>query len=212
MIMNAKKKSRNVFAFPASPAWRMRSPSTFSGSPSLSRPDGREPCQLRLANPQKRYAISFCIGASLLETVLYIGIFAIIALLTVNTVLALTRAVGEIRGLRHTIRDADIAMERMIREIRAAQNVDTGTSVLGSNPGTLVLAGTSSTITFSLLGGEQIFLQKNAESPRSLTSSSTRITNLVFTRLVASSSEAARIQMTMDNKNFYGTAVLRGSY
>lgn len=170
---------------------------------------------------QKRYAFSFCGGASLLEMVLYVGIFAIITLLTVNTVLALTRAVGEIRSVRHIIRDSDIAMERMIREIRAAQTVDATASVLNTHPGKLVLTGTSSTITFSLLGGEQLFLKKNTGSPASptsqggpasLTSSSTRITNLVFTHLMASSSEAVRVRMTMNNKNFYGTAVLRGSY
>lgn len=151
-------------------------------------------------------------GASLLETVLYIGIFAVITLLTVNTIVALTRAVGEIRATRAIIRDADIAMERVIREIRAAESVDTTASVLGSHPGKLMLTGTSSTITFSLLGGEQLYLQKNTEQPASLTSSSTRIINLVFTRLVASSSEAVRIRLTMNNKNFYGTAVLRTNY
>lgn len=204
--MTIERKVRNIFAFLARPACGRE------GSPSLSRPYGREPCPFRLANPQKHYALSFRSGASLLEAVLYIGIFTVITLLTVNTILALTRAVGEIRTIRHTIRDADIAMERIIREIRAAQAVDTATSILGSHPGKLVLAGTSSAITFSLLGGEQLFLKKDAGSPVSLTSSSTTITNLVFTRLVASSSEAMRIRMTIDNKNFYGTAVLRGSY
>lgn len=151
-------------------------------------------------------------GASLLEMVLYVGIFAVLTLLTVNTVLALTRAVGEIRGTRNIIRDADGAIERMIREIRAAESVDAAASVLGSHPGKLVLTGTSSTITFSLLGGEQLFLKKDVQPAASLTSSSTHITNLVFMRMVASSSEAIRIQMTMDNKKFYGTAVLRQIY
>lgn len=151
-------------------------------------------------------------GASLLETVLYVGIFAILTLLTVNTMLALTRAVGEIRTTRNTISDADIAMERVIREIRAAESIDVTSSVLNTNPGTLVLTGTSSAVTFSLLGGEQLFLQKNADQPAALTSNSTNITNLIFTRFVASSSEAVRVRMTIDNKNFYGTAVLRTNY
>jgi hypothetical protein len=141
-------------------------------------------------------------GYSVLETILYIAIFAVITLLTVNTVLTFTRAVGEIRDMRHTIRESAIAMERMLREIRAAESINTTASVLGVSPGTLVLNTASGTMTFSLVG-QQI-------TP--LTSNATKVTNLIFTRLVTGNAEAVRIQMTMDNKNFYGTAILRQIY
>lgn len=150
-------------------------------------------------------------GSSLLETVLYIGIFAILTLLTVNTVLALTRAVSEIRSVRHTINDSDSAIERVIREIRAAESVDTTASVLGSHPGKLVLTNASDIMTFSFSDGK-ILLQKNSEPTAPLTGNSTAITNLVFTHLTTTNSEAIRIVMMMDNKNFYGTAVLRNKY
>lgn len=211
--MITKRKVRTIFAFLArSGHCSSHEQCRLEGSPSLSHPVGREPCPFRLANPQKRHALSFWSGASLLETVLYVGIFAVITLLTVNTVLALTRAMGEMRTLRHTIQDSEIAMERMIREIRAAEIINTTASIFNTHPGKLVLTGTSSTITFSLVGGEQLFFQKNTNKAAPLTSSSTAITNLVFTHLIASSSEAVRIRMVMDNKNFYGTAVLRTNY
>ncbi|MEK7481070.1 MAG: hypothetical protein AAB604_03150 [Patescibacteria group bacterium] len=150
-------------------------------------------------------------GASILETVLYIAIFAVITLLTVNTVLTFTRAVGEIRDMRHTIRESVIAMERMLREIRAANSIDIANSVLGTSPGTLALLGTPDNFTFSLQSGK-LFLKKNAAPASAMTNSSVNITNLVFTRFVIINAEAVRIQMTMDNKNFYGTAILRQIY
>jgi hypothetical protein len=150
-------------------------------------------------------------GVSILETVLYIAIFAMIALLTVHTVLAFTRAVGEIRNTRHTIRESAIAMERIIREIRATESIDTAASVFGSHPGKLILTNASDTLTFSFSNGN-IFLQKNSESAVSLTSDATTVTNLVFTHLTAANSEAIRIAMTIDNNQFYGTAVLRTNY
>ena len=201
-----RKKEFCVFAFFAAP--RMRG-SGFRAS--LSRFARIVPApRSKPAKIQNPFFLEK--GYSALETVLYIGIFTIITLLTVNTVLALTRAVGEIRTLRHTIHDSHSALERVIREIRASESITTAASIFDTHPGKLVLAGTSSAITFSLLGGEQLFLQKNTEGAIPLTGSSTRVTNLIFTHLTASSSEAVRIRMTMDNKKFYGTAILRTNY
>lgn len=199
-----KRRGFCVFAGLRARAGMVRAKRESEGEP-LSPHAGRAR-KAKIQNP-----LLFKRGASLLETVLYIGIFAIITLLTVNTVLALTRAVSEIRSVRHIIQDSDTAMERMIREIRAAESIDTTASIFNTHPGKLVLANAPDITTFSFSDGK-IFLQKNSESIVPIAGNTTVITNLIFTHFTTARSEAIRVTMTMDNKNFYGTAVLRTHY
>ena len=117
-----------------------------------------------------------------------------------------------------------IAMESMLREIRNSSSVVTGESVLGTNPGTIVVSGTDESlnpykIAFSVsLGTLQI--SKNSETPVAVTSSGGAVSHLLFTHITNANSEGVRIELEVSgtvgtvskSEKFYGFTVLRGSY
>ena len=78
-------------------------------------------------------------GMTLLETVIYISLLAVISVAVVNVFLSETSAWARARAERDSTDAAKLALERITHEIRLASSVDTGQSVLGSHPGKLVL-------------------------------------------------------------------------
>ena len=70
-------------------------------------------------------------GYTLLETVVYVSILAVIVVLSLGSILSVYQAYGKIKVERKLAQNADVALERMVREIRAATTTDAGVSVFG---------------------------------------------------------------------------------
>ena len=88
-------------------------------------------------------------GYTLLETVIYVSMLATIAVLVLGSILTVYRAYGKTKIERKIATNGEVAMERMVREIRSATSTK-ATSVFKTHPGTLAL---STGETFSLSGG-----------------------------------------------------------
>ena len=139
-------------------------------------------------------------GYTLLETVVYVGILAVIAVLVLGSVLSIYQGFGKVRVERNLALNGDIAMETMLRSIRSATSTDTSVSVFGVHRGVLKIGGTKFSPQDLILGVD--------------------ITNLIFYRAVSTNSEIIKIEMTLragngifqKSRNFYGSAVLRGIY
>lgn len=163
-------------------------------------------------------------GSSLLETLIYAAIFAVVVILVVNSLLAMSKSYGSIRAAQSVNFSASAAMERMVREIRFAESIDDAGSVFGSSPGRLKLntgeIGLPAMIQFFADNGAAAVVEE-VSTPEYLTSSSTELVFLRFDKIsVSTSSQAVRIRMTLRSlggkiqrtENFYNTATLRGSY
>lgn len=139
-------------------------------------------------------------GYTLLETVVYIAILAVIAVMALGSIFSIYRALGQTLVERKLILNGDVALETMIREIRAASSVDPS-SVLGTHPGTLKV-------------GSKTF------SPSNFTTSDVSVTNLIFYATSTANSAIVKIELSLQagsgvfqkTKNFYGSAVMRGAY
>ena len=139
-------------------------------------------------------------GYTLLETVVYIAILALIAVMALGSIFSIYRALSQTLVERKLTLNGDIALETMIREIRAASSVDPS-SVLGTNPGTLKI-------------GSKTF------SPSNFTTSDVGVTNLIFYASSTANSAIVKIELSLQagggvfqkTKNFYGSAVMRGAY
>ena len=158
-------------------------------------------------------------GYSVMEAVVYIAILALISVFTINTILVTAKAFAAQRNLRNVHVSLETALERIAREVRFADNVNTASSVFGVSPGVLVLSSidptTSSpqTITFTLTQNI-ITIQKNSGTPAPLTSPRVNVTNLLFRHIVAhgTTSQAVKVELEADSKKFYDTIILRRSY
>jgi len=162
-------------------------------------------------------------GFTLIEMLIYISILAVVSVLAINSTFGMLRAFSDIRVTRDINNTATVVLERMAREIRNANGID-GQSVIGSNPGKLVLntkdnIGVGTTVEF-FINGSTLRVKENVVDQGALHPQSVAIDNLVFYSLSNSASLAVRVELQLTGtrgdiqktKKFYTTVVLRDSY
>lgn len=164
-------------------------------------------------------------GYSLIETVMYIALFVLLASVLVGTLFGMTSAYREIRVNDDLLDSSSVAMERMTREIRDAVSIDTGASTFGATPGTLTLnsldgSGAPKTVEFNVAGsGALDILDSTDGTARDLTGGHVVVTSLVFRNVTTAIGSAVKVEATFQSVRApgqtvteSGTAMLRGSY
>jgi Tfp pilus assembly protein PilW len=164
------------------------------------------------------------LGFTLVETIVYVAMLALILLVVVNTVISISSSYASTKVYADIDQNAATAMERIVREIRGATSIDSTDSTLGSSPGRLVLnttdaSGNPTTVDFYLNNGI-LKLNEGGSYTGPLTASTTDITTLEFQQLSSGISTAVRVAMTISateghytaQENFYDTVILRNSY
>ncbi len=162
-------------------------------------------------------------GLSLIETLVYVTIFALLFALIAGVLVSLSRSLKETSRLRTMSVSGGLAMERMVREIRSADTVDVA-SLFETNPGDLRLIDTDSdgavrAVRFYVNEGK-IYISENGEAGVALSPDSVTISSLIFYNLSNLNSQAVRIKLEVEkNQNnrittlpFSDTVILRGSY
>lgn len=160
-------------------------------------------------------------GFSLVEMLIYIAILVFMLIIIIQVVFSVTRSSRVVRSARNIETSASSALERMGREIRKAETLDTAASVFGSHPGLLSLdgeddVGAAYSTEFYLLDG-RIRMRENGADVGALTHASTTVTNLIFSRFYATSTEGVRIEMTLESgtttsyrtETFYSSVLVR---
>jgi len=163
-------------------------------------------------------------GTSLLETVVYITLLSILTIVTISGLLILNNSLQGIVLARIIDDAAQEVMEKIIREIRFADQVDTIQSTLGVSPSTLVLdsttvGGTPVEIEFSISSGT-LELKRDGVLVGPLTSGQVSIDELIFDHIVTPESEAVKVSLVLKGsrpniqieETFNTTVILRDSY
>ena len=163
-------------------------------------------------------------GFSLIEMVVYIALLAILTVLAVNMTLSMTRAFADLRVSRDINSSATTLFERITRDIRGAYDVDVAGSVLGTNPGDLLLdtkdsSGTNMTVEYFVSNGS-VHIKENGVDQEAIMSASTQAVSFVVREAVSTNSKAVKVEVTLSatrgditkQRNFYTTVVLRGTY
>lgn len=162
-------------------------------------------------------------GHSIAEVVIYASILAILLIVIVNMLISISHSRGRLTSAQSLNTSALTVFDRLTREIRKSENVDTTLSVLGANPGQLVLEGEDEnsdpqTVRFYLDNGI-LYIEEDGVRLGPLNQDNTYITDLVFDRSATSSVQLIRVQMTIESgsgdayksENFYTTTLLRQS-
>ena len=163
-------------------------------------------------------------GFTLVETVVCIFILVLLAVLVIDLLLNMTRSLYHFQANRRVAHTAEVVLGRLDREIKKAKSVDVFSSVIGSQPGKLVLntkdeSGNDTTIQFYLSGGA-LMVKEGNNTPATSTDATVAVSQLIFRTVGTSASEAVKIELILVDQgianmaavNFYRTAVLRGSY
>lgn len=163
-------------------------------------------------------------GFSLIEMLVYTAILILIVAAVGSTILALSRVYRAITT-EQIVEDAgQVTLERILRTTKDALSIDSAQSAFASTTGKLTLNtldddGNAQVVQF-FLAGQTLRMKENGVDVGPLTPSEAHVTRLYLTSITTSVSKAVKVEMTIESgtsttyrsKNFYGTAVLRGSY
>lgn len=156
-------------------------------------------------------------GYTLLETIFYIALFAILTMAVMSSLITMTKGFKE-TSLQTDLVQSSLMIERISRDIKQANSINSiGTTDLKLN--TKDESGNSKTIRF-LLSGSNIQLYENDILIGNLNTPNILVTGLTFTEITTPVAKAVKTVLSvkstkdMNNriKNFYSTVVLRGDY
>jgi len=160
-------------------------------------------------------------GFSLLEMLVYIAILVLLLVIIINITISVVSFQRSINVQKSIENSAMVSFERMTREVRQADSIDTTSSVFGVSPGILVLnsedgSGNPRTVEFSLSSGE-VLMSENGVSLGSVSQMDTEVTSFILRHFSNSGISGIRIEMILESgtsthyrsANFYSSVVLR---
>ncbi len=167
-------------------------------------------------------------GFSLLETVVYVTLLAILSISVVNTIIVTVKATPSLKVTQNINYSSGLVMDRLTREIRTAYDIDLVNSTFDASLGRLTLKTTQTdetltTIEFYISNGV-LNVKEAGIDQGSLISQDTQIKNLIFRQVNTNNSKAVKIELEIESKlgqlpqnkqksaTFYNTVILRGSY
>jgi len=163
-------------------------------------------------------------GFTLIETLIYVSILVVVAVFVVNALLSLADVSRHLAVSQSLNRSASLSLERMVRDIREAKNINLAESTFNTSPGTLEVvvpdgAG-EKTVHFSVSNGGALAVSEDGAFVGNTTRGSTEVTNLIFRQASNGTSTVIKIEMSLESvfkdvtksASFYGSAVVRGSY
>ncbi len=168
-------------------------------------------------------------GFSMIEVVLYVSLFSLMSVLTLEALFLTVTAFTNLR-ISRDINDSSVKiMERLTRDIKSATAIDMANSVFGADPGTLTLStvnasGTPLTVQYVMVGNA-LHLKEGTSvatlvDKGSLLSSKTSVSGVLYKRIDVGSTVAVKIDLhitasrgsVIDTDHFYNTVILRGTY
>lgn len=143
-------------------------------------------------------------GFTLVEILVYIGIFFLVITIIISFVFWLIRSNTKLKVMREALNNADRVMEIITYETKKAKGIYIPTT----NSGQLSLEttnhlpeGEKSTYIDFYLCDSALCLKKESQDPIVLTSNSVEITNLVFTRILSGEADSIQIDLSVSYKN-----------
>lgn len=142
-------------------------------------------------------------GSTLIEIMIYVAIIGLVVVSFIQFSVSISNSRGKVYVEQEVQANARVALNLISQKIRVAKGVNTGASTFDSDPGVLSLemadAAKNPTI-FSLSADDGVLqITEGTADPVNITSDETRISNLIFTDLTATSSrEHIRVQLEVE--------------
>lgn len=165
-------------------------------------------------------------GLTLIEVVIYVAILAVLSVLVINTILLMFSAFTKARVVREISSDGEVALERIVREVRLATSINSGLSTFGTDSSHLALntvrspMDSTSVVKEIYVSGGRLVLQEDSGPLEYLTSPNSVIVSFLVFSILTNRSEAVKITLTLErergseqfSRSFFNTIILRGSY
>lgn len=156
--------------------------------------------------------------------IVYITILAILVGVLSTSLNAILVSYKHIKISRTIETSALTSLERITREIKNGESINSAQSVFGTASSSITIDGKdtleAAKTSYIYLQNGVIKIRENGIEKGQLTASTTNVTNFTLRLIDQADSDAVKIEMTIQagtgdfvkNENFYSTAVLRGSY
>ena len=143
-------------------------------------------------------------GFTLVEILVYIGIFFLVITIIISFVFWLVRSNTKLKVMREALDNANRIMEIITYETKGAKSIYTPTTSsnqLSLETTNYLPEGEETTYNDIYLCDSALCLKKESQDPVVLTSDSVEITNLVFTRIVSGQADCIQIDLSVNYKN-----------
>ena len=134
-------------------------------------------------------------GFTLVELLLYMGLFSIILVITLQMFGSVFDAQIESQATSSVATDGRFILSRFAYDVARAQNITTP-SVLGTPSASLVIVVNSDTLTYSLDNGDFLLANSSGSTLDQLNSEATSVSGVSFTRLTGGSGGKDVIQLS----------------
>jgi type II secretory pathway pseudopilin PulG len=156
---------------------------------------------------------------SIIELLVYAAVLSILTVAVIVSLLSLRTVFEDVRADRVVTDAATSALDRIARDIRDADSVNTLLSTLSATSSVLVLENGATTTTFYVQNGA-LTLEVEGASKGALTPNEVTVTNFAAVRYDGVGSDAVRVTLDLavtgryasTTERFTTAAVLRGSY
>lgn len=164
-------------------------------------------------------------GFTLVEMVIYTAFLAVLAVLAIESLMAVSKAFSYLRVSRNVNTSAEATFERVSREARNAYDVDLTQTTQGTSPGRLTLKtkdslGANTTIEFYVDADNRLAVREGGVDAGVLMAKNTTINNFTVNVITTTNSLGVKIDLGItgsrgevtESKNFYNTVILRRTY
>ena len=160
----------------------------------------------------------------IVEMVIYVSFLAVLSGMVVSAIITSMSAFVEFRLTRDINNSATVIMERFVRDVRIAYDVDQTESTLSSHPGRLTLDTTdefgNATTTEFYVDSGRIAVKEGGVFAGYLSSQNITVDILVFEVVSNLNTMAVTVRLQLSamrgniqkTETFYSTTILRGSY
>ena len=158
-------------------------------------------------------------GFTLIEMLVYLGIFTVVSTASVTFLLSLDDFIDQYKVETALYRSGTNVMEQIVVELRQADQFDAGNSVI-ENPSTGVLAIQNGVATTRFTKtGSSIVLTKNGVSYGNLNTNDVSVTAFTVYRYITTAGTLVRVHVrlsasvdeTTKTVDLYGGAIIRGA-
>lgn len=160
-----------------------------------------------------------CRGFSLVEVLVYISILTLVLSIIIGSLITMAQIQERVIAGKAVDRSAVVALDRILREVRLSDSIDTVNSVFDVPESVLFVEreGISGPIKFYVL--DDVFYLEKEGSTYQLINEKVVVKNFSVFRIEAGESEAVRVNLVLSypysdgsvEQSFYVTAILRGS-
>lgn len=163
-------------------------------------------------------------GFSLIEVLLYVAIFSVMSVISMNTLFQAIKSFDALR-ISRDINDSSVGiMERLTRDIKGSTSVDLANSTLNISPGRLTLSTVSASgtpvVVEYYVSSSTLRYKEGGVDKGSLMSAKTAIDALVFRYINSGSTIGIKIELHLSSTrggvtavdHFYDTVLMRGTY